>query len=119
MPLDRILINGAHSSVVGSVTMLQARRSWDQVLMRWMFFNLPNPSSHTMALGMTQPPTEMSTTNLPGDKRLLACRADNLTAICEPTVYKMWEPECLTTLWASTAYYRESFSLLAKFLWKI
>jgi hypothetical protein len=30
------------------------------------FFNLPNPSSHTMALGSTQPLTEMSTRNLPG-----------------------------------------------------
>jgi hypothetical protein len=25
------------------------------------FFNLPNPSSHNMALGLTQPPTEIST----------------------------------------------------------
>jgi hypothetical protein len=30
------------------------------------FYNLPNPSSRTMALGSTQPPTEMSTRNLPG-----------------------------------------------------
>jgi hypothetical protein len=30
------------------------------------FFNLPNRSSHTMALGSTQPLTEMSTRNLPG-----------------------------------------------------
>jgi hypothetical protein len=29
------------------------------------FFNLPNPSSHTMAVGSTQPQTEMSTRNLP------------------------------------------------------
>jgi hypothetical protein len=33
------------------------------------FFNLPNPSSHTMALGSTQPLTEMSTRNLPGGQR--------------------------------------------------
>jgi hypothetical protein len=33
------------------------------------FFNWPNPSSHTMALGSTQPLTEMSMRNLPGDKR--------------------------------------------------
>jgi hypothetical protein len=32
------------------------------------FFNLPNPSSHTMALGSTQSLTEMSTRNLPGVK---------------------------------------------------
>jgi hypothetical protein len=30
------------------------------------FFNLPNPSCRTMALGSTQPLTEMSTRNLPG-----------------------------------------------------
>jgi hypothetical protein len=30
------------------------------------FFNLPNPSSRAMALGTTQPLTEMSTRNLPG-----------------------------------------------------
>jgi hypothetical protein len=32
-------------------------------------FNLPNTSSRTMAPGMTQPLTEMSTRNLPGSKR--------------------------------------------------
>jgi hypothetical protein len=30
------------------------------------FFNLSNPSSRTMALGSTQPLTEMSARNLPG-----------------------------------------------------
>jgi hypothetical protein len=30
------------------------------------FVNWPNPSSRTMALGLTQPLTEMSTRNLPG-----------------------------------------------------
>jgi hypothetical protein len=30
------------------------------------FFNLPNPSSRTMALGSTHPLTEMSTRNVPG-----------------------------------------------------
>jgi hypothetical protein len=34
--------------------------------MRWIFFNLPNPSSCTVALGSTQPLIEMSTRNLPG-----------------------------------------------------
>jgi hypothetical protein len=35
--------------------------------MTWVFlFNLPNPSSRTMALGSTQALTEMSTRNLPG-----------------------------------------------------
>jgi hypothetical protein len=56
---------------------------------RGEFFNLPNPSSRTMVLGSTQPLTEMTTRNLPGWP---ARKADKLTAICEPTVWKMWEP---------------------------
>jgi hypothetical protein len=39
-----------------------------------------------MALGSTQPLTEMSTRNIPGDKGRPACKADNLTAIYEPIV---------------------------------
>jgi hypothetical protein len=34
------------------------------------FFNLPNPSSRTMALGSTQPLTKISTRNLPGGEGL-------------------------------------------------
>jgi hypothetical protein len=49
-------------------------------------FNLPNPSSRTMALRSTQPLTKMSTRNLPGGKKRPARRADNFTAICEPIV---------------------------------
>jgi hypothetical protein len=50
------------------------------------YFNSPNPSSHTMALGFTQPLTEMSTRYLPGGKALPASKADNLTVICEPII---------------------------------
>jgi hypothetical protein len=50
------------------------------------FFNRPNISGHTMTLRSTQPLTEMSTRNLPGGKMQPACKADNLTAICEPIV---------------------------------
>jgi hypothetical protein len=50
------------------------------------FFNWPNSSSRTMALGSTQPLTQMSTRNLPGGKGRPARKADNLTAICVPTV---------------------------------
>jgi hypothetical protein len=52
------------------------------------FFNWPNHSSRTVALGSTQSATEMNTRNLPGGKRRPADRpahkADNLTAICDP-----------------------------------
>jgi hypothetical protein len=63
-----------------------------------------------MALGSTQPLSEMSTWNLPGGKVRPARKADNLAVICEPTVQKMWEPRRLTTLWAFTACYRDSFT---------
>jgi hypothetical protein len=43
------------------------------------------------------------------------CKADNLTAICEPIVYQMWEPRRLTTLWASTACYRDNFTFYLLF----
>jgi hypothetical protein len=49
--------------------------------------------------------TEMSTRNLPGGNGRPAHGADNLTAICELIVYKMWEPRRLTTLWAIIACY--------------
>jgi hypothetical protein len=49
--------------------MLQAERPTgsipDEVI---VFFNWPNPSSRNMALGSTQPVTEMSTKKLPGGK---------------------------------------------------
>jgi hypothetical protein len=55
----------------------------DEVL--GFFFSIfPNTSSLTMALGSTQPLSEMSTRNLPGGKGLPVRKFDNLTAICEP-----------------------------------
>jgi hypothetical protein len=50
------------------------------------FFNKPNPTRCIMALGSTQPLTEMSTRNLPGRKGRPAPKADNLATICEPIV---------------------------------
>jgi hypothetical protein len=44
-------------------------------------FNLPNPSNRTMALGLTQSLTEISTRNLPEGKGEPARKADFLTAI--------------------------------------
>jgi hypothetical protein len=76
----------AHNSVVGLGIMLQAERSQIHFLMSLNFFNVPNASSCTMALGLTQPLTEMSTRSLPRGKWRLTRKADNLTTICEPTV---------------------------------
>jgi hypothetical protein len=43
-----------------------------------------------MALGSTQPLTEMSTRDL-GGKRLQRHKADKLTAICEPIIWRKYE----------------------------
>jgi hypothetical protein len=42
-----------------------------------------------------------------GSKGWPARKADNLTAIYEPIVYKMW---VLTTPWAFTVWHRDSFT---------
>jgi hypothetical protein len=68
-----------------------------------------------MAFGSTQPLTEMNAKNLRGGKARPARKADNLAAICEPIVQKMLEPRRLTTLGASTACYRDSFTFLPTF----
>jgi hypothetical protein len=63
-----------------------------------------------MALVSRQLLTEMSTRNFRRGKLRPECRAENPTAICEPTVQRMWKPRRLTTLWASTACYRDSLA---------
>jgi hypothetical protein len=59
-----------------------------------------------MALGSTMPLTEM----VPGKTR--PARKTDLTAICEPIVWKMWQPRHPTALWASGACYGASFTFL-------
>jgi hypothetical protein len=47
--------------------MLHAGKSWIRIQRRSLdFFNFSNPSSPSMALGLTQPLTEMSTRMIPG-----------------------------------------------------
>jgi hypothetical protein len=48
------------------------------------FYFLANPSNHTVAVGSTQPLTEMRTSYVPRGKGRPCRKADNLTAICEP-----------------------------------
>jgi hypothetical protein len=50
------------------------------------FFNWPKPSGRTMALGSTQPLTEMSTRNVPGGKGRRVRKAENINANSEPIV---------------------------------
>jgi hypothetical protein len=65
-----------------------------------------------MALGLTQHLTALGTRNLSEDEEQQARKADNLAVFCPPIVYKTWEPPRLTTLWASTACYGDSFHIL-------
>jgi hypothetical protein len=60
--------------------------------------------------------TEMSTRNrknASGEKSAAGAGADNATAICELISWRMWDPQHLTTLQASTASYGEILLLLA------
>jgi hypothetical protein len=66
--------------------MLQAGRPSVRVPDEVDIFNLPNPSSCTMALRSTQPLTEMSTMNFPRARKRPARRADNFAAIYEANV---------------------------------
>jgi hypothetical protein len=61
-----LVVLGACGSIVGWGTKLQAGRSRVRIPEVIEFFNWPNPSSPTMALGSTQPLRETSTRNLPG-----------------------------------------------------
>jgi hypothetical protein len=65
-----------------------------------------------MALGLTQPLTEMTTRRLRGHKGRPLRKADNFIVICRPIVKKMWDPRRLTTLWTSTACYRDNFTFI-------
>jgi hypothetical protein len=92
--------------------MLQAGRSRVRLPMNTLDFSIDLILPVALwSMGSIRPLTEMSTRNHPGGKVRPAREADNLSAICEPIVEKMWEPpRLLTTLWASTARYRDSFS---------
>jgi hypothetical protein len=60
---------GSRGSVVGWGTVTSRTVTGSSLDEVNVFFNWPNPSSRTMALGSTQPLTEMSTRNLPEEKR--------------------------------------------------
>jgi hypothetical protein len=79
--------------------------------MRWIFSIYLILPRRIMALGLTQPLTEMSTRNIPGSKGRPAHRAENLTAICEHCLETV-EASMSHNLMASTTCYRDSFTFL-------
>jgi hypothetical protein len=53
------------------------------------FFNLPNPSGHTrpqVYSASNRNEYQRQTNNVLGSRMWPVCKADNLAAICEPTV---------------------------------
>jgi hypothetical protein len=89
------------SFVVDWGTILQAGRSLILVPKRSLnsfSIYLILPAALWMAQRLTEPLKEMSTRKYLGGQARPASKADNLTAICEPIVYTMWDPQHLTTL---------------------
>jgi hypothetical protein len=70
---------------------LQAGRTRVRVPMKSLkCFNLPNPSMHIAALGLTQPLTETSTRTIAlggrGESKTRSAPRADITANCEPNV---------------------------------
>jgi hypothetical protein len=72
-----------------------SRKVADSILQVMGFLNCQNPSSRIMALGSTQPPTEMSTRNLPGVKGGRRLRL---------TPYRHLWADCLENVGVSTSH---------------
>jgi len=67
-----------------------------------------------MALGSTQPPTEMSTRNISWGLRQLTRKADNLLPFCADCL-EIWKPQPSETRWACPGLYRDFFTFTFTF----
>jgi hypothetical protein len=75
------------------------------------FFNLPNPFSPTMAKANSasnRTEYQESSCRVRGSRRI---RLTTSPPSVSPLSQKMWESQPLTTLWASTACYRDRFTV--------
>jgi len=70
---------------------MSIRRWFDPSWCHWNFLLTQNPSDRTVALGSTQPLTEMSTRSIFWGLRRPVHKADNLTTILR-RCHEIWEP---------------------------
>src|SRR5215468_5222175 len=78
------------------------------------FFYWHNPSGRTMALGLTQPLTEMSTRNISWGKGGRCVGLTTLPPSCADCL-KIWEPQPPGTLRACQGLYRDCFTFTFTF----
>jgi hypothetical protein len=76
------------------------------------YFHWHNPSDRTMALGSTQPLTEISTRNISWEWRQPVLRADNLTTFMCRLSYNLWA----STSWNPQGLSRSVMGLLYLFI---
>jgi len=74
-----------------SIWHMSIRRWFDPSWCHWNFLLTQNPSDRTVALGSTQPLTEMSTRSIFWGLRRPVHKADNLTTILR-RCHEIWEP---------------------------
>jgi hypothetical protein len=77
----------AVAQLVQALTMPEGRGSKPDEIKD--LFNLPNPSSSTMALGLNQTLINEFRKMFPGSRERQVRKAYNLTATCEPIVWTM------------------------------
>jgi hypothetical protein len=101
----------ARDNVVGWGTMLQAGRSGVRFAMSLLNYSIylihPAALWSWSRLSLWQ---KLVSGIFLGGKGRPARKTDNLTAIHEPTIYKICEPRRPTTQWAPTTCYKESFT---------
>jgi hypothetical protein len=103
---------GARGSVVGWGAMLQAGRSWVRVPMRWNFSSFQPHYGPGVDSASNRNEDQESSWEVKGGRRVSLTTLPLLWADCLDNV---GHPQRLTTLWASMAWYRDSFMFFTFF----